>query len=312
MINKKIIVTTILILFIPITYAQTKTLSYYSVIPAKLNIRIEPNKESNVVGFAYKYQKIDAIEVKNGWAKIHRCNILLNQNINTCWVSINYLFPVITKQLRTTSKIVKPLQAKQQKTILSLIVLSIFLMLSLFLYILKRTIIKEINKQNSKNKNQPTENNNSIINDALSTQILEIKNQLNALQNYSFENKEKIKRFENGYDWKVQKEFVVDIINSIEYLEKQNKKENNDDLSSTIEDLNIMLENNGIYKVELNFDNYKGQEIMAKVISTELTNDASKNDAIKEILKNGYYIEINEMKKIIKPAEVLIYKTKER
>lgn len=150
------------------------------------------------------------------------------------------------------------------------------------------------------------------VRDTLMVQILEIKNQLDALQEYALGNNQKIRRFESGYDLKIQNEFIKDIINTIEYLEKQSKKVNNNDLETAIEDLNIMLENNSIYKVELNTDSYKGQEIMAKVASTELTNDASKNDAIKEILKDGYYIEINEMKKIIKPAEVVIYKTKEK
>lgn len=317
--NKIIGIVVIQIFFTSVAYAEKNSLKHYSVVPEKLNIRLEPNKKADVIGILSKYQEIDILEVKDGWAKIYQCNNLLNKNINTCWVSINYLFPIAVKQLKTVHSIVK-----QQQKIFSqrnLIVLSIFIMLGLFLYayIWKKAIINFLTKINKKNnyqlrninENKSVKSDNSAIDDNLLTQILEIKNQLNALQNYSFENKEKIKRFENGYDWKIQKEFVMDIINTIEYLEKQNKKIKNNDIEVAIEDLNIMLENNSIYKIELDAD-YKGQEIKAKVASIELTIDASKNYIIKKILKNGYYIEINEKDKVIKPAEIIIYKSEEK
>ncbi len=300
-------------IFLTYTAYANKSLIDYYVVPEKLNVRLEPNNESKIIGFLNKRQKVGILEIKNNWAKIYQCDKLLNTN--TCWVSINYLFPVVVQQLKTTPNIVK-----QQYKIFSqtnLIVLSIFIMLGLFLYMYfwKKTIMNFLTKINKKNnyqfknidENKSVKNDSSVIDDNLLTQILEIKNQLNALQNYSLENKEKIKRFESGYDWKIQKEFVIDIINTIEYLEKQNK---NNDLEAAIEDLNIMLENNGIYKIELDTYNYRGQEIKAKIISTELTNNQSNNYAIKEILKNGYYIEIDDKQKIIKPAEVIIYKIK--
>lgn len=304
----KIIAIVIQIFFISVVCAEKTVLKHYLVMPEKLNIRLEPNKKANVIGFLYKYQKINILEVREGWAKIYQCNNLINKNINTCWVSINYLFPILAQQLKTEPKVVK-----QQHKIFSqkkFIILLIFVILCLLLYVIlrKKTVgsLKNIDEDKFVRSKTPD------IVDELLSQILEIKNQLNALQNYSLESKEKIRRFEDGYDWKIQKEFVIDIISTIEYLEKQNKKINNNNLETAIEDLNIILENNSIYKTEINADNYKGQEIMVKVSSTELTNDVSKNDAIKEILKDGYYIEINEMKKVIKPAEVVIYKIKEK
>lgn len=316
---KRYIAIVIQIFFISVTYADAENnhLKHYSVTPEKLNIRLEPNIQADIIGSLKKNQKIDILEVKDGWAKIHQCNDLLNKNsnnllnknINTCWVSIDYLFPIAVKQLKTESNIVKWQQKIFSQT--NLIVLLIFIVLCLFLYtyIWKKITIKCLTNIN---KNNPVSNDSLAIDDNLSTQILEIKNQLNALQNYSLDSKEKIKRFENGYDWKIQKEFVIDIIDTIEYLEKQNKKIRNNDLETAIEDLNVMLENNGIYKIELDADNYKGQEIMAKVASIELTDNTSKDYAIKEVLKDGYYIEINEKQKVIKPAEVIIYKIKEK
>lgn len=157
------------------------------------------------------------------------------------------------------------------------------------------------------------EKTDKCIRSNLLVQLSDMKNQLDALQEYALSNNQKIRRFEDGYDLKIQNEFVIDIINTIEYLKKQNKKSKNNDLETAIEDLNIMLENNSIYKMEINNgDSYRGQEIMVKVVSTELTENTSKDYVIKEILKDGYYIEINDIKKMVKPAEVVIYKTKEK
>ena len=61
------------------------------------------------------------------------------------------------------------------------------------------------------------------IRDNLLTQIAEIKNQLDVLQEYTLEKNQKIRRFEDGYDLKIQNEFVIDIINTIHYLEKRYK-----------------------------------------------------------------------------------------
>ena len=150
------------------------------------------------------------------------------------------------------------------------------------------------------------------IRDNLLTQISDIKNQLDALQGYTLEKNQTIRRFEDGYDLKIQEEFVIDVINTIHYLEKRYKLNPSNELDTTIEDLNIMLENNSIHKIDIDCSNYRGQEKIAKIISTEPTNDPSKNYVIEEVLKSGYYLEINDKQKIIKPAEVVVYKMEEK
>jgi len=72
---------------------------------------------------------------------------------------------------------------------------------------------------------------------SVNSELVEIKNQLNALQQYTIEKDKKIRRFEEGYDFKIQKDFVKDIIEMIDYMEKQNQKEPSELVSEMIDDL---------------------------------------------------------------------------
>lgn len=323
--NKTIAIVIQIFFFISVAYANSDTLAYYSVSAGKLNVRSEPNEEAQILGSLRRYQEIDILEIKDGWAKIHQCNKLLRHN--TCWISIDYLFPVFVEQQQHNKVIDKKfgknvglnsnVHINQILNKTNFVALLFFIALIIFFVHVKKTIINYLSEikrflKNIENNNQSKDIKNAhlIISDDFLIKISEIKNQLDVLQEYSFENKEKIRRFEDGYDWKIQKEFVIDIINVIEYIEKQNNKPKNSALETSIEDLNIMLENNGIYQIEITAN--KWQEVSAKVIRTEPTNDASRNDIIKEVLKNGYYIEIGDKQKIIRPAEVVIYKMEER
>ena len=148
----------------------------------------------------------------------------------------------------------------------------------------------------------------------VNSELVEIKNQLNALQQYTIEKDKKIRRFEEGYDFKIQKDFVKDIIEMIDYMEKQNQKEPSELVSEMIDDLLLMLENRSIYAIEFEEnESYIGNEVIAKVNSVEESSDKEKENIIKEVSKKGFYIELeNEEKKIIRPAGVIIYKFTQR
>jgi molecular chaperone GrpE (heat shock protein) len=149
---------------------------------------------------------------------------------------------------------------------------------------------------------------------SVNSELVEIKNQLNALQQYTIEKDKKIRRFEEGYDFKIQKDFVKDIIEMIDYMEKQNQKEPSELVSEMIDDLLLMLENRSIYAIEFEEnESYIGNEVIAKVNSVEESSDKEKENIIKEVSKKGFYIELeNEEKKIIRPAGVIVYKFTQR
>jgi len=147
---------------------------------------------------------------------------------------------------------------------------------------------------------------------SMNSELGEIKNQLNALQQYTIEKDKKIRRFEDGYDFKIQKDFVKEIIEMIDYMQKHNRTEKSAFVDELIDDMFLMLENKGVYTI--NFDeneSYIDNEVLAKVEGVVESDDEDRENIIKEVSKEGYYIEIDdEDKKIIRPASVIIYKFK--
>ena len=185
----------------------------------------------------------------------------------------------------------------------------------------KASIAKELMIY-GENISSNTQNNEIALNQTLgvlknsvggmNSELNEIKNQLNALQQYTIEKDKKIRRFEDGYDFKIQKDFVKEIIEMIDYMQKENIKEESAFVDELIDDMFLMLENKGIYTIDFDEnESYINNELLAKVEGIAESEDDEKDNIIKEVSKEGYYIEIDEEnKKIIRPAGVIIYKIK--
>lgn len=146
--------------------------------------------------------------------------------------------------------------------------------------------------------------------ESVNSELIDIKNQLNALQQYTIEKEKKIRRFEDGYDYKIKNRMITDIISLLDDLEKQNIKEPSEHLKEAIEDILILLENNGINTLTINQNiPYMGNEQIAKVDKVEVTTDSQLNGVIKETIKKGFYLDIEDgSQKIIRPCSVVIYK----
>lgn len=146
--------------------------------------------------------------------------------------------------------------------------------------------------------------------ESVSSELTEIKNQLNALQQYTIEKEKKIRRFEEGYDYKIKNRMITDIISLLDDLEKQNKKSPNENIEESIEDILLLLENNGINSINIDGNiPYMGNEQIAKVDKVEETTDSQLNGIIKETIKKGFYLDIEDgTQKIIRPCSVVIYK----
>lgn len=141
-------------------------------------------------------------------------------------------------------------------------------------------------------------------------ELTEIKNQLNALQQYTIEKDKRIRRFEDGYDYKIQNKFIKEIIDMIDFMSKQNLIEQNPIVNEAIDDLMLLLENNSIHTIDIKVnESFIGQEQIAKVESIEQTEDEKMHNIIKDIYKNGYLLVLDDNNhKIIRPASVIIYK----
>jgi hypothetical protein len=141
-------------------------------------------------------------------------------------------------------------------------------------------------------------------------ELADIKNHLSALQDHILKKDEKIRRFEDGYDYKIQNRFIKDIFYILDGLQKSYNSNPNDITLETINDIVVMLDNNGIHEItDIKAGSiYKGQENFAYIERVESVSDASKDGLIKEITKKGFCLKAGEQVKIIKPVSVVVYK----
>ena len=147
------------------------------------------------------------------------------------------------------------------------------------------------------------------ITSGLNQLLSDMREELEDVKNIANEKEARIKRYEDGYDYKILKDFTKELIKITEYADSKQKDFDREEI---YEELTILLENEGIEKIELKEgDKYNGNEKIAKIKNTEFTQDKLKNNTIKEIVRDGYYICITEdKKKVLKPTEVIIYKYK--
>lgn len=157
----------------------------------------------------------------------------------------------------------------------------------------------------------------SLLNEMLKTHLDDVANKIgtmkeevNAVKELALTKEEKIRRYEDGYDQKNIKQFYKELFKILESIRKERQTNDNEVLEDIQEDLLLLLENNGIEKIEIEEDtSYEGLSKVAKVIDTEETDDPSKDLLVKEIKKDGYFVQVDEeMRRVIRPAEVIVYK----
>lgn len=136
------------------------------------------------------------------------------------------------------------------------------------------------------------------------------KEHVAAIQQLALEKEKKIKRYESGYDYSKIKNFTNGLFKIIEFIEQENLSDNNETLKEIKEDMLSVLENNGVEQIAIQVnDDYRQYAKVAKVIETVATDNPEKDSKIKEVIKQGYKIEINDdMTKVLKPSEVIVYK----
>jgi len=137
-----------------------------------------------------------------------------------------------------------------------------------------------------------------------------MKEHIASIQELSLQKEEKIRRYEDGYDQKQFKNFTKGLFRIIESIQEEKLESNCSSLSEIEEDILILLENNGIEKVEIEAgSSFKEYSKVAKITTTVETSDDTLDSTIKEVKKNGYIIQVDEnTTKVVRPAEVVIYK----
>ena len=137
-----------------------------------------------------------------------------------------------------------------------------------------------------------------------------MEERIGSIQELALEKEIKIRRYEDGYDQVKIKNFTKGLFNILESIKEERNKEDHEGLAEVEEDILILLENNGIEQTRVEVgSNFKDFSKVAKVVTTEETNDISKDSIIKEVRKDGYFIQVDEnTTKVLIPAEIVIYK----
>ena len=177
--------------------------------------------------------------------------------------------------------------------------------------------------------------------------IEDIKIDLEALQTYIEEKGQKLRRYEEGYDLTIYKHFLNDLLRL--YDETQDKIFEADQKTKLIieklpekceksliniienfntgmidllleskDDILILLENNAIYRYKIGpGDSYEQHQEYTKIKDTIPTNLKEEHSTVHKVHRDGFYklltsAEDKEIKKILRPVEVFIYKLAEK
>lgn len=149
--------------------------------------------------------------------------------------------------------------------------------------------------------------------DDVSNKIGTMKEEVKAVKELTLDKEEKIRRYEEGYDQKNIKLFYKELFKILEFIRKERDSNDNEAFEDIQEDILLLLENNGIEKIDIEKGvSYEGLSKIAKVIDTEETDDQSKDLLIKEVKKDGYFIQVDEeIQRVVRPAEIIVYKLKQ-
>ncbi len=219
-------------------------------------------------------------------------------------------------------------------------VLIVLLILSLILFFRLYSKIKSSDKSNfnliefPKETNIKIENfilehekrNNELINylnnqykDAKSI-IKEVDDKIKPFEKVAREKNDELKEYKKGYDYSRNKSIIDGVIETIEFIEKAEKKINFGDevlksyFLTTKEKLMIVLNNSGIESFAPKENTSSLDDHSCEVdIETETTNDLNKNNLIFSTLRKGYKLNTTENQVIfIKKALVKVFEYKEK
>jgi len=143
---------------------------------------------------------------------------------------------------------------------------------------------------------------------------LSVTEEISPIKNHIIKDFEKLKRYENGYDQQITKRYNNEIFRLLDYINKERIKNNTEALNDIEEDILIMLENNGIEKLNISvgelYTDELDQYVVVEYVSTSKIED---NQKIKDIKKYGYFLnflntENEKIKKPIREARIVVYK----
>jgi len=144
----------------------------------------------------------------------------------------------------------------------------------------------------------------------------ETASQLSSLRDYVARQQNLVKRFQDGYDWTVIRNFCRRIIRCIDDVEKRLasdslQEDHRNDLELVRDQLVFALDGNGVEQFRPRTDTpYTGQERMAEVVGKDPP-DGGEPGHISAVVQPGYLYYISEeLQKLVRPARVRLYQRK--
>ncbi len=137
-----------------------------------------------------------------------------------------------------------------------------------------------------------------------------MQSELEAVKNIALEKEVKIQRYEEGYDQKNIKNFLGDLLRITDFA--NSKKDTSKEMSEIYEDLELLLEDAGMEKINFSAgESYDGNAKIVKIIDTLPTEDKEQDQTVADIKKSGYFIRISEdQTRVIRPVEAILYRYK--
>ncbi len=148
-----------------------------------------------------------------------------------------------------------------------------------------------------------------------SDDIRTISGRLEGLTSYIEDNAKRLRRFEEGYDFQILKNFAKQIIREIHSLRKKAdgiEGEGKAAIEDAVDSLVELLDRNAITQISLEPGScYAGQERVAECAATKcLTDDESLNGRIASIVHEGYQYEFNDGSvRVLVPSKVILFST---
>ena len=157
----------------------------------------------------------------------------------------------------------------------------------------------------------------SVLNEMLKSHLEDVSNnirtmkaEVNAVKELTLLKEDKIRRYEEGYDQKVIKNFRQEFFKILHYIEMEKMKDDSKALAEVFVDLELLLEDVGIEKINIDVgQKYDENAKMAAIKETIPTDSIEKDGIIAEVLRDGYYIQIADGNiKVLRPSEIVTYK----
>ena len=149
--------------------------------------------------------------------------------------------------------------------------------------------------------------------EATNSESKNISLQLTTLKDFIYKQQEQVRKYQEGYDWVVLKNFALRIIRCVDRIEKRMEEVGDvtllEELGSIKYELLFALQATGVEQVVPEKSSpYEGKEKWVKIVNTVESSDCTQAKCIAEVFRPAYFISIDEEnQKVIRVADVSVY-----